>query len=402
MEHKKKLLKYLTSLEVILGVYIVLSILVTVMKYERGTKDFMGGEYTNYNNYIIFKKSFDHLIEKQDLYTVYPEEYADLYKYSPTFALLMAPFSRLPDLAGLILWNLLNSLLLFFAIKFLPIKNNKTKAFILLFILIELITSLQNQQSNGLIVALLILSFNQLEKHNLLLPSLFIALTVYIKIFGIVAFILFLFYEKKTKFALYSIMWTLLLFALPLIVISFDQLKFLYSSWWNLLNADSSVETTFSVMTWLKVWFNLNLPAGWVRLAGLLLLAIPLIKINAYREFGFRFLFFAAVLIWVVIFNHKAESPTFIIAICGVAFWFFSQHFKIENIILVCFVFIFTILAPTDLFPRNIRVNILVPYVVKVFPCILVWLKIMFDLIFGGKDIASQINQKKGPPNGSP
>ncbi|GAG28031.1 unnamed protein product, partial [marine sediment metagenome] len=38
-------------------------------------------------------------------------------------------------------------------------------------------------------------------------------------------------------------------------------------------------------MTWLKVWFNLNLPAGWVRPAGLLLLAIPLIKINAYREF---------------------------------------------------------------------------------------------------------------------
>jgi uncharacterized membrane protein YkvA (DUF1232 family) len=86
-------------------------------------------------------------------------------------------------------------------------------------------------------------------------------------------------------------------------------------------------------------------------------------------------------LIWVVIFNHKAESPTFIVAISGVALWFFSQERKTENLVLIVIAFIFTILAPTDLFPRWVRIGILKPYVVKVVPCILIWIKITYDLL---------------------
>ncbi len=69
--------------------------------------------YTHYNNYLIFKQSFFHLIEHKDLFAFYPNEYYDLYKYTPTFALLMAPFAYLPNLAGLILWNILNAFMLF-------------------------------------------------------------------------------------------------------------------------------------------------------------------------------------------------------------------------------------------------------------------------------------------------
>jgi len=47
-------------------------------------------------------------MEGKDLYAPYPNEYWDLYKYSPTFALLMAPLALLPTLAGLAGWNLLN------------------------------------------------------------------------------------------------------------------------------------------------------------------------------------------------------------------------------------------------------------------------------------------------------
>ena len=48
-----------------------------------------GITYTHYNNYIIFKQSYFHLIENKDLYTLYPNEHWDYYKYSPTFSLLM-------------------------------------------------------------------------------------------------------------------------------------------------------------------------------------------------------------------------------------------------------------------------------------------------------------------------
>ena len=44
--------------------------------------------------------------------------------------------------------------------------------------------------------------------------------------------------------------------------------------------------------------------------------------------------------------------------------------------------FVFTILSPTDLFPKSVRVNFVVPYVLKAVPCILIWVKIIFDLVF--------------------
>jgi len=47
-----------------------------------------GGFYSHYNNYIIFKQSFYHLIAQKDLYIHYPQEQYDLFKYPPTFALL--------------------------------------------------------------------------------------------------------------------------------------------------------------------------------------------------------------------------------------------------------------------------------------------------------------------------
>lgn len=45
--------------------------------------------YTHYNNYIIFKNSFEHLSSNKDIYKSYPEEHWDLYKYSPTFSFAM-------------------------------------------------------------------------------------------------------------------------------------------------------------------------------------------------------------------------------------------------------------------------------------------------------------------------
>jgi hypothetical protein len=43
---------------------------------------------------------------------------------------------------------------------------------------------------------------------------------------------------------------------------------------------------------------------------------------------------------------------------------------------------VFTSLSPTDLFPRFIRKGILEPYVVKAVPCILIWAKIIWEMLF--------------------
>ena len=47
-------------------------------------------------NFEIFRTASRHLLSGQDLYAEYPAEHTDRFKYSPTFALLFAPFAWLP------------------------------------------------------------------------------------------------------------------------------------------------------------------------------------------------------------------------------------------------------------------------------------------------------------------
>jgi hypothetical protein len=338
-----------------------------------------GAEYTHYNNYVIFKQSFFHLIQQKDLYQLYPAEHWDLYKYSPAFALLMAPMALLPDFAGLLIWNLLNALILLWAFCRLPQFTNKKRLWLTAFVLLELITSLQNEQSNALIAGLIVLAFVQMEKKKIQWATLFIVLTVVIKLFGVVAFALFLFYPGKIRTAFYTLGWIVFFAIIPLLVVDIKQLLFLYKSWWHLLQNDHSVSYGLSVAGWLYTWFGLNLKTVTVA-AGVILFCLPLIRIQLYKEFNYRVLFLASVLIWVVIFNHKAESPTFIIAVTGTALWYFYQKKNTVNLILLLLVFIFTVLSPTDLFPRSIRDSYVIPFVLKAVPCIFIWLKLLADL----------------------
>jgi hypothetical protein len=337
--------------------------------------------YTHYNNYLIFKQSFFHLIENKDLYVLYPTEHFDYYKYSPAFSLLMAPFAYLPDAFGLFFWNLLNVLLLFFAIWKLPSQSNKIRLFILGFIFIELVTSVQNSQCNALIAGLILFAFIFLEKKQVALASLFIVLTIFIKLFGLVALALFVFYPNKLKAVIYTIGWALIFVLLPLLVITPSQLSFLYQSWYHLLQNDHSASIGLSLAGWLYSWFGIEAKSVIV-LLGAILFCLPFFNYKFFNDLKFKLLFLASTLIWIVIFNHKAESPSFIIAISGIAIWFFSQKIKIENVILLIVAFIFTVLSATDVFPKSIRDNYIVPYVVKAVPCILIWFKITFDLIF--------------------
>ena len=380
---KDTLLEYLTKKKFIIILYTLLAIGAGIQSLSLGKKSYTenGKEYNRYNNYTIFKKSFDHLKTNQDLYILYPEEHWDLYKYTPTFSVLFGFFSYLPDFIGLTLWDLLNSLILIVAIYNIPNLSVKDKGLILIIISIELMTSLQNAQSNGLITGLLILSFGLLENKKYFIASLCIVLSIYIKLFGIVGFVLFLFYPKKWKLIIYSFLWSIILFVIPLIFVSFNQCLILLQSYLNLLMNDHTLSYGYSVMGWLNSWFSLKIDKNIIVLIGVIIFLIPLIKFRKYNFYIFRYLTLASILIWVVIFNHKAESPTFIIAMAGIALWYIKSRKNMLNIILFVTAILLTSLSPTDIFPKSLRNEIVVPYTLKVVPCILIWLKILYDMI---------------------
>jgi hypothetical protein len=338
--------------------------------------------YHNYNNYILFKNSFFHLIQGKDLYILYLKEQWDLYKYSPTFSFVFGLLAYLPDFIGLLFWSLLNTIPLL--IGFIQLKgiNDNNKIYALLFCLIELSGSLQNSQSNGLMAALLILTFTSLENGKYFLATFFVVFSVFIKIYGGIGLVLFLFYPSKTRLLLYTIFWFVLLGILPLLVIDLNQLLYLYKSWGILLKADRGNSTGISVMGILQSWFRFNIPKNIIICTGIILFLLPLLQIRKYKFYEFRLLVLCSALIWVVIFNHKAESSTYIISICGIAIWFFSQTKTWINVIFIVLAFIFTTLSSGDLFPHFIKEEFINPYNIKGLFSMIIFGKISYELFY--------------------
>lgn len=372
-------------------VYVIAALVATLQEFYGGTKHLEGceGFYTHYNNYLIFKQSFFHLASASDLYVHYLSEYCDLYKYSPTFALLFGFFAWLPDGLGLFLWNLMNAFALFYGIKMLNLRTRE-KNIVFLLATVELFTSLQNSQSNALIAGLIILAFALMEKEKFLLACICIALTVYIKLFGLFAFALCLLYRSRWKMIAYSVFSILILAILPLLVIRVDQLKDCYSSWWVLLQNDY-VPNYLSLVGVVNAWTGATLKQNWILLFGLILFLIPLGKIKLFDQFKFRLLMLSMILLWVVVFNHKVESPTFIIALAGVGLWFTASGLDQSwRNALAIFALIFTSLSTTDIFPNFIQENLFEPWSVKAVPCVIIYFVSFYELVFRPNRLVDQ------------
>jgi hypothetical protein len=371
----------ITDFRFILLIYCLVTVAVSIYNFSLSEISQKESGYTHYNNYLIFKQSYFHLIDGNDLYKPYPSDYFDLFKYSPTFALLFGSFAVLPNWLGLALWNILNALILFFGFKYLPIEN-KPKAWMLYFVLLELLTSVQNSQSNGMIAGLLIMAMIFLERRNYLPATFLIIFSAYIKIFGLAALLLLVFYPNKLRLTLYTFGWVIIMGLLPVLIIPLETLIGHYAAWWDLLTNDYSASLGYSVMGWLNSWFGFY--PGKILLLGIgvVLLLLPLIRRKQFEILQFRLLFLASLLIWVVIFNHKAESPTYVIAMSGIAIWGFSANINLTKKILLIAAFILTSLTATDLFPPAMKGGFIEPYVIKAISSILIWFLITFELLF--------------------
>ena len=189
------------------------------------------GPYRHYNNYVIFKESFAHLLDGSNLYVLYPEEHWDLYKYTPTFSLFFGLFWVMPDWLGLFSWHLLNGLILYYAIWKLNFSKRSLIWWAGLFMVPEFVLAMQNAQSNSLIAGLLIMTFVFLENKRTGLAVLMVLLASFIKPFGLVGFALFLFYPEKLKAIGWTVGLGVLLFLLPIVVTGFDGLIWQYQNW---------------------------------------------------------------------------------------------------------------------------------------------------------------------------
>lgn len=248
------------------------------------------------------------------------------------------------------------------------------------FVTLPMLQSLQNTQSNALVAGLMILSFACLERDHRSLAALTIALSFYVKIYGAVTLLLVLLYPGKMRTLAWFVLWMVALGLLPLFVVSPAQLVFLYRSWAGLLTTDQAASTGVSVVVWLQRWVGLDLSKSAVMVAGLALTLLPLCRVRAHADPVFRVLELSTLLIWAVIFNHKAEPSTFVVAVCGVAVWYFAQARSTPRLVLLALVFVFTCLSTTSIFPVLLRRSLVEPWSLRVMPCLLVWVVAVWQL----------------------
>jgi hypothetical protein len=190
--------------------------------------------------------------------------------------------------------------------------------------------------------------------------------------------------------------WGIALLLAPLVVVPPDYLAFLYRSWFDLLRNDHAAKAGLSVMSWLDAWFGLRPPKDLVIALGGLLLLVPLARVRRFGDAAWRTLLIASVLVYVVIFNHMAESPTYVIAVVGVALWYVSGERTPLDTALVVATFALTCLASTDVVPPAVRARVVAPYMLKAVPCIAVWVKMQYDLARRGlKAQGSRLKQDR-------
>ena len=379
---RHKLWEKAFNLKTLFYLILLIVIVVSIQQYLLSYTNFFGELRPQYNNYLIFKYSFAHLIDGLNLYALHLEDHGDYFKYSPTFAMFMGFFYYLPDWLGLIIWNLLNVSILFLGIKSLPNIDERSKAFIILFVLFELIGNIQNEQSNALMCGLIVLSFVFFERKNLLLATLFIALSIYIKLFGLVAVALFILYPNRFRFIAYLSFWLLVLWTAPLLIISPTDLIEQYNNWIELLKTDHASLYGFSVYGILQKWFGFE-PSKWiVSIVGVLLFSSVYIRKDLFKDIGFRFLMLSSILMWVNLFNHIAESSGYILSMTGIGIWYFSQEKSRINNSLIIIAFVIVSLIYSDITPVYYRQNFLLPYYVKTIPAIFIWLRILYEMLF--------------------
>jgi hypothetical protein len=128
-----------------------------------------------------------------------------------------------------------------------------------------------------------------------------------------------------------------------------------------------------------------------------LLYALPFLRFSQYQYAAFRQTLLASVLLVVVIFSTGSENSSYIIALVGVVIWYTAAPWsrgKVDLCLMVL-VFVLSSLGHSDLFPSSIRNTIIRPYALKALPCIIVWLKLCYELYIKNYAPIGELNKNK-------
>jgi len=336
----------------------------------------IGPLYRHENNFEIFRAAWWHLIARQDLYAP-SSQYFDLLKYTPTFAVLIAPFALLPFGFGLLCWNLLNAGAIYWAIGRAVSPKQAVVARVI--VLPEMIGSLQSAQCNALIAALIIFTYVTIAQQRSLRAATLVMVATFVKIFPLAACSFALLVRDGRRFAAGCTVVAIILFILPMGVSSPVWILSQYHDWLAVQYVDAG-DPGFSVMQLVHLALGVHWPAWPQQLVGALILVAPLVarrRRSPDERWSVRYV--TSLLMFCVLFNHQSESPSFVIALAGIGLWFAISPRTPSRWILLTVVFVGTVVVSSSLLPTHFRLELAALHV-KTVPVLLVWLVVQYEL----------------------
>lgn len=146
-------------------------------------------------------------------------------------------------------------------------------------------------------------------------------------------------------------------------------------------------------MGWFQAWFGYLPPKNAVLLAALMVQLLPLWFMYQStqknrrdiptRPYDAPLQYGASLLLWVVLFNHMSESATYVIAVGGIVLFFSGEAIERRRLvsIILTAVLLFTVLGPTDIYPRALCYWIVETAQLKAFAVLIAYIYMLWSLI---------------------
>ena len=245
----------------------------------------------------------------------------------------------------------------------------------------EALTAVQNAQSNGLVAALMILTLLATERRQPLLGATWIAIGASVKLFPIGAGVFGLLDRRRWTHLASCAAIGVALLALPLLITSPASLAAQYRSWLVVENADRTQPGMMWIGGALEWARGAPVPHAPIQLVGLTWMLFATYRcMSQWSDATVRRLFLASTLVFATIFNHQAESPSYVIAFTGIGIWWsVLRRARWRDAVMVG-AFVFGSVSGTDIAPGTWRQIYLFTWQLKAIVATVVWCAIQYDL----------------------
>ena len=328
---------------------------------------------------LIYRTASTDLLAGRNIYRTHADLGLDYFRYSPTFALFFLPLAALPVAASLVLWNALNALALYAAVgALLPARQARV---VCALVLADLVRSMQYSHSNGLVAAIMVAGFVAYERGRPARAAWAVAGGAAIKIFPLDMGLFALLRPDRARAVAWIALAGVAMVLLPALVIGPHMLVQQYH-WWMRLEAAETAKPMYALMDLIDAWTGRYWPRWPTQLVGLaLLLGVVARRRDAWADAAFRLRLLGAVLVFSVLFNHGAESPSYVIALTGIAVWWVTTPRSALHDVLLLLTLLLVTVGRSSLVPRDFRLAVLDPARTIVMPLVAVWVVMLAELL---------------------